>query len=272
MAVGMTMVLITGGIDVSTASQMMLSSMVVAYFVFSPVANVFTVIVLAIATGFATGAINGSLIAVFNIPPLIITLGTSSAIRGLIMLITDGKWVINLPDWFRAIGKPESGLPMTIIYAVLIFIIMSVVLRNTSFGRAIYAVGGNPEAAKRSGIIPGKIIFWTYSCCGVLCGISGLLINTILYNYQPTSGLGLEMSAIAASVIGGANILGGSGTLIGTAFGVILMGVIENGLVVAHVPTYYQKLVYGLIIIVTISLDVLRKRRSEDTSNLVDVV
>lgn len=270
-SIGMTLVIITGGIDVSVASQMMVSATVIAHFAFLPMANVVTVTLLALLCGLVTGSINGFLISKFNISPIVITLGTSSIYRGLILIFTNGKWVMNLPKWFIAIGKPASGFPLTILYAAIIFVIMACVLRFTSFGRSIYAYGGNIEASKRAGINIQRTIFLTYTYCGMLCGIAGLLLNSILGNYQPTGGGGMEMSAIAAVVIGGTNILGGYGSMAGTAIGVVLMGVIENGLVVAHVPTYYQKMVYGLIIIITVSLDILRKNNVESKQQLIEI-
>ncbi|MGI6070240.1 MAG: ABC transporter permease [Blautia sp.] len=271
LAIGMTFVIITGGIDVSVASQMMFSAAALAYFVFQPAANGFLAIVLALACGCLTGMFNGALISVFDIPPLIITLGTNSMLRGTILIITNGKWTMNLPDWFISLGKPASGIPMTLVYTVILYAAASLVLKFTSFGRTVYAYGGNCEAAKRAGIHIKKTIFFTYTICGICSGFAGLLMLTILGNFQPSGSNGLEMSAIAAVVIGGTNILGGFGTLYGTALGVILMGMIENILVVAHVPTYYQKMVYGLIIIIAVSLDILRKRKAESRQQLIDV-
>lgn len=271
LSIGMTLVIITGGIDVSVASQMMVSATLLAHFAFHPLANPLTVTLVAVVSGLVTGAINGFLIAHFDIAPIVITLGTSSIYRGLILIATNGKWVMNLPKWFTSIGKPEGGFPMTILYAGILFVAMACVLRYTSFGRWVFACGGNAQAATRAGISTAKTTFLTYTLCGLCCGIAGLLLNTILGNYQPTGASGLEMSAIAAVVIGGTNILGGSGGMAGTAIGVVLMGVIENGLVVAHVPTYYQKMVYGLIIIATVSLDVMRKNKKESRRQLIEI-
>jgi len=271
MAAGMTIVIITGGIDVSTAGQMMVSATVLGYYVFLPGANVLIAILIAFGAGAVTGALNGFLISRFGIPPLIITLGTNSIYRGLILIVTNGKWIMNFPQWFVQIGKPASGFPMTVAYAVALFILIHLVLKYTSFGRSVYAIGGNSEAAWRAGVNVSKTTFSTYTICGMLCGFAGLLMNTIVGNYQPTGGMGLEMSAIAAAVIGGTNILGGSGTMFGTAVGVLLMSVIENGLVVAHVPTYYQKMVFGLIIIGTVSLDVFRQKRAAQKIKLIDI-
>ena len=270
-SVGMTYVIITGGIDVSVAAQMMLSAMALSYFVFLPWASPILAVLLALICGFLTGLLNGFLIAKFDVAPLIITLGTNSMIRGIILILTNGKWTMNLPDWFVSIGKPDSGVPMTIIYTVIIYVLGSLVLKYTSFGRSVYAYGGNVEAARRVGIRIQRTLLLTYTLQGICCGFAGLMLLTILGNFQPSGSTGLEMTAIAAVVIGGTNILGGSGTLYGTALGVVLMGIIENVLVVAHVPTYYQKLVYGLIIIVAISLDILRKRRADSKQMLIDV-
>jgi len=272
MAVGMTLVLITGGIDVSVASQMMFSATLLAEFSFLPFANPFTIVLAAIVIGAVTGSINGLLISHFNIDPIIITLGTNSIYRGIILVYTSGRWIMNLPGWFTAFSKTVGGvLPLPVVYVVLLLVLTAYILRYTSFGRAVYACGGNVEAARRAGINVNRTIFRTYAYTGVLCGIAGLVQDSILGNCQPAGSNGWEMNVIAAAVIGGTNILGGSGTMAGTAIGVLLMGVIENGLVVAHVPTYWQKLVYGVIIIMTVTIDILRKNRADAGHQLIEI-
>ena len=234
MAAGMTIVLITAGIDVSVASQMMFSATWLAIFSQnSSMANPVTVLILALVLGAITGAINGFLIAAFSIPPIIITLGTASIYRGIILVYTNGRWIMNIPKWFTALGKTYYNIPLPIIYAIIIFLITAWILRHTYFGRSVYAVGGNENAARYVGV-----------------------------NIKKT---------IAAAVIGGTNILGGSGSVIGTVIGVAMMGVIENGLVVAHIPTYWQKLVYGLIIIATVTFDVLRRNYADSKKQMIEI-
>nr|WP_295283567.1 ABC transporter permease [uncultured Blautia sp.] len=272
MAAGMTLVLITAGIDVSVASQMMFSATWLAIFSQSSVfANPVTVLILALVLGAVTGAVNGWLIAYFSIPPIIITLGTSSIYRGIILVYTNGRWIMNIPKWFTALGKTYHNIPLPIIYAIIIFILTAWILKHTYFGRSVYAVGGNENAARYVGIDIKKTIFLTYFYSGLLCGFAGFVLDSILGNCQPSGSNGWEMNAIAAAVIGGTNILGGSGTIIGTIIGVVMMGVIENGLVVAHIPTYWQKLVYGLIIIVTVTFDVVRRNYADSQKQMIEV-
>ena len=272
MAAGMTFVLITAGIDVSVASQLMFSATWLAIFSQSgPWANPFTVLLLALVLGACTGAINGFLISVFSIPPIIITLGTASIYRGIILVYTNGRWIMNLPKWFTALGKTYYNIPLPIAYAIIIFLLSAWILKHTYFGRSVYAIGGNKNAAHYAGIDIKKTIFITYLYSGILCGFAGFVLDSVLGNCQPSGSNGWEMNAIAAAVIGGTNILGGSGTIIGTVIGVIMMGTIENGLVVAHIPTYWQKLVYGLIIIATVTFDVIRKNYADSQKQMIEV-
>ncbi len=272
MAAGMTIVLITAGIDVSVASQMMFSATWLAIFSQnSPIANPVTVLILALVLGAITGAINGFLIAAFSIPPIIITLGTASIYRGIILVYTNGRWIMNIPKWFTALGKTYYNIPLPIIYAIIIFMITAWILKHTYFGRSVYAVGGNENAARYVGVNIKKTIFLTYFYSGLLCGFAGFVLDAILGNCQPSGSNGWEMNAIAAAVIGGTNILGGSGSVIGTVIGVAMMGVIENGLVVAHIPTYWQKLVYGLIIIATVTFDVLRRNYADSKKQMIEI-
>ncbi|MDD2956993.1 MAG: ABC transporter permease [Lachnospiraceae bacterium] len=272
MAGGMTFVLITAGIDTSVASQMMFSATWISIFVTkSPLANPVTVLLLAAVIGLCTGAVNGFLISKFSIAPIIVTLGTASIYRGIILVYTNGTWIMNLPDWFTNLCRTWNMIPLPVVYTILIFVISAYILKRTYFGRSVYAIGGNRNAAKYAGVNIGKTIFLTYTYCGLMCGIAGLVIDSILGNCQPSGSTGWEMNAIAAAVIGGTNILGGSGTMAGTAIGVVMMGVIENGLVVAHIPTYYQKLVYGLIILVTVTFDVIRKNFADSRKQTIEM-
>jgi len=270
-AIGMTLVIITGGIDISVASQMMVSATILAHFSFLPAANVVTVVVLALLCGIVMGAINGFLITKFNVPPIIITLATNNIYRGLTFVITRGTWVMDLPKWFTSIGKPDSGFPLTIIYTFILFVVTDLFLKYTTLGRSIYAIGGNLVAAKYAGINTKRTIFFTYTYCGALCGIAGLLLDCILGSLQPSGGSSLMMSSIAAVVVGGTNILGGSGSMVGTAISVALMGVIENGLVILRVSIYYKVLFYGLLLTIAIVVLVLRENNAKAKQQIIEI-
>lgn len=272
MAAGMTLVIITGGIDVSVAGQMMFSATWLSLFAESAgVANPLTIVLSAVILGLITGTVNGFLISRFDIHPIIVTLGTNSIYRGIILVYTNGRWIMNMPAWFTNLGKTYFGIPLPVVYAVFLFLVSAFVLKKTSFGRAVYAIGGNENAARYAGINVQRTKFITYIYSGLMCGIAGLIYDSVLGNCQPSGATGWEMSVIAAVVIGGTNILGGYGTITGTVIGVVMMGVIENGLVVAHVPTYWQKLVYGLIILFTVTIDVLRKRRADSRKQMIEI-
>jgi ribose/xylose/arabinose/galactoside ABC-type transport system permease subunit len=272
MALGMTLVIVTSGIDVSVGSQLGFAAIFVGLMAINSSSNMFMVLIVGIICGILLGLINGILIAGAEIPPIVVTLGMLSIYRGGILLYTKGKWVTNLPEWYRALYNSRLfGIPVPIWFLLGVFLATYWLARYTRLGRSIYALGGNKIAAKRVGIDLGKINLFVFAYMGLLTGIASILYGSQLGVIDPNAGTGFEMTVIAAVVIGGANILGGSGSFIGTLIGVMVLGVLQNGMVLMHIETYWQDVVMGLLIILTVSIDVVKHQRTEASKNSIDV-
>jgi ribose transport system permease protein len=264
-AFGEILVIITAGIDLSVGSTMALAGLASALALTSGV-PVVPGIILGLLTGVLIGLINGILISKSRLPPFIATLGTMSIARGICYGLTNGQPVRNLPQGFSFLGQydlPVGGwqVPLPVIVMVVIAIIMSFFLSRTVWGYRIYALGGNEQAAALSGINTGRVKLLVYTLCGFLTAIGGLLMTARLGVAAPTAALGYELDVIAAVVIGGTSLSGGEGTILGVLIGAAIMQVLRNGLVLLGFPAYWQPAAIGLVIIVAIMLDQLRKRR-----------
>jgi ribose/xylose/arabinose/galactoside ABC-type transport system permease subunit len=256
LAFGITFVIITGGIDLSVGSIVAVTGVVAASLAQNGDYPLIIVITGGLVAGLAFGLFNGFLVTKSKIAPFIVTLGTMTIGRGLALILSNGRPVSNLTENFNAIGSGKFlGLPIPIIILILVFVICSIVLRKTIFGRYIYAIGGNEQAAWASGINVSKIKLAAYAICGALSGLAGILLAARISTGQPNSGMGFELDAIAAVVIGGTSTTGGRGTMIGTLIGVLLIGVINNGLDLMNVTSYYQQVIMGLIIIGAVLMD-----------------
>lgn len=259
-AIGMTFVIITGGIDLSVGSLIAFGSMCAAFFCTtdSPdrILPVPVVILIGLAASMLIGLVNGLLITKGRVAPFIATLGTMTITRGLELLINDGRQIIHLTDEYCAMGQGFVGrLPIPIIVYVAIILIGFLVLHFTKFGRHVYAVGGNINAAKASGIKADRVIIAVYVMVAAFAGISGMVLSARLGSASPISGNGYDMDAIAAVVIGGTSLSGGVGTIVGTIIGTFILGIITNGLDLLNVSAYYQQVIKGLIIIAAVLLD-----------------
>ena len=256
LAFGITFVIITGGIDLSVGSIVAVTGVVAASLAQNGNYPLIIVIAGGLVAGLAFGLFNGFLVTKSKIAPFIVTLGTMTIGRGLALILSNGRPVSNLSDSFNAIGNGKfMGLPIPIIILLVVFFICSITLRKTVFGRYVYAVGGNEQAAWASGINVSKIKLAAYAICGALSGLAGILLAARISTGQPNSGMGFELDAIAAVVIGGTSTTGGRGTMIGTLIGVLLIGVINNGLDLMNVTSYYQQVIMGLIIIGAVLMD-----------------
>jgi Ribose/xylose/arabinose/galactoside ABC-type transport systems, permease components len=271
-AVGMTMIILFGLIDLSVGSIIAFSGILVAGLQVKWMKGenewlmLAVSIVVAIAAGAAVGFFNGFVSTKAKIHPFIITLGTMSIFRGATMLIGNGRPITGTTQIFRYIGAGEIGkgwLPIVIPFPVIIFLVCVAmahfVLRKTAFGRSIYAIGGNPEAAYLSGIMVDRVKIATYTILGCLCGLSALILTSRLNSGQMTAGQGYEMDIIAGVVIGGTSMLGGEGGVLGTLLGVLLIGVIQNGMNLMGVQPYWQTIVKGAIIILAVLMDRLKR-------------
>lgn len=261
LAFGATFVIITGGIDLSIGSIVAVSSVTAAMLAHPDAYPIILPILIALLAGLLIGAFNGFVITKSNIAPFIVTLGTMTIGRGLALILSNGRPVSNLSDSFIFIGSGTFlGIPLLIIVLIFTFILCSIVLNKTILGRYIYAVGGNEQAARASGINVTRVKIAVYSISGLLAGLAGVLLTSRITTGQPNAGAGFELDAIAAVVIGGTSTTGGKGSMLGTLIGVLLIGVINNGLDLLNVTSYYQQVVMGIIIIGAVVLDSLNQK------------
>lgn len=256
LAFGVTFVIITGGIDLSLGSMVAVTGVTAAMLAHPDTFPVALPIFAGLFSGLLMGVFNGFIITKSKIAPFIVTLGTMTIGRGLALILSKGRPVSNLSDSFNFIGGGDVlGIPFPIIVLILIFAICSITLKKTLLGRYIYAVGGNEQAARASGINVNQVKMAVYSISGLLAGLAGILLTSRITTGQPNAGTGFELDAIAAAVIGGTSTSGGTGTMTGTLVGVLFIGIINNGLDLLNVTSYYQQVVMGIIIIGAVVLD-----------------
>jgi len=253
-AVGMTLVILTAGIDLSVGSILALSSVIAASALQSGV-PVPAAIALGLGIGAGCGLINGVIITKPKVPPFVATLGMMTIARGLALVFTGGKPITGLPDTFRSIGTGSIGpIPTPIILAAIAFIAGYILLTRTSLGQFIYAIGNNPVAARYAGVSVSLNITFVYVVSGLLSALAGLILIARLNSAQPTAGLGFEFDAIAAVVVGGTSFAGGVGGLGGTLIGVLIIAVLNNGLNLLNISSFYQPVVSGIVIALALLL------------------
>lgn len=260
-AFGMTYVILTGNIDISVGSYMTLCGCLTAMLIGVAGFNVFTAIAVSLVVGIIFGYVNGMLITVVKVPAFIATMATMNIMRGICYVMTNGKPVVFSKGLFTQLGGGYLGIvPLPAVYMIVIFIILWIVLNKTRFGRHIYAVGGNIMAAEYSGISTKFVVSISYIISGILAGCAGILLISRLGSGQPTIGEGAELDAIASCVVGGVSMSGGSGTLFGTLIGCLLIGIISNILNLVGVNSYVQLIVKGVIIVLSIYIDIAKNR------------
>ena len=262
-ALGATMVIISGGIDLSVGSVAALSGMI-AGVTFSQVGLPMAVaLLLALLAGAAAGGANGLLIVYGKVPPFVATLATLSIARGLTLVLSNGQPISGFPDWFRALTSFDIGdiVPAVVILVLVLYALGAWYLKFRPSGREIYAVGGNEEVARLSGINVGWVKLRIYMVAGALAGLGGLVLTSRLNSAQPTAGAGLELDVIAAVVIGGTSLSGGVGTVIGTLIGALIIGVLRNGLNLLDVSAFWQQVVIGAVIAAAVMIDTLGRHR-----------
>ena len=254
-AFGMTFVILTGGIDLSVGSIIALSSAFAAGMMASGSSS-WLAILACVAAGTLMGTVNGVVIARGKVAPFIATLATMTIFRGLTMVYTDGRPITGLPDSFGLIGRGYLfQVPMPVIWMVAAFVILYILLKFTSFGRHVFALGGNEEATRLSGINTKRVKVLVYSISGLLSSISGIILTSRLNSAQPTAGTSYELDAIAAVVLGGTSLAGGKGWIGGTLIGAMIIGVLDNGLNLMNVSSFYQQVVKGAVILLAVLLD-----------------
>jgi ribose transport system permease protein len=261
-AVGMTFVILIGGIDLAVGSVMALSMMVLGYLNVEAGLPMSVAIALAIAAAAVNGWIAGILITRFNVPAFIATLAMMSIARGLANMITNGSQIIGFPPWFNmaAITRFGGYLTMTVAVMIVVFVLALIYQRYRYGGRTLYAIGGNPEVARLAGINVKRTTVGVYVMCSVLAGMAGILLAARLDSVQPSSGMSYELDAIAAVVIGGTSLSGGTGGVGGTLIGVLIIGVLRNGLNLLSVSPFLQQVIIGLVIVMAVAAETLKKK------------
>ncbi|HEY5319245.1 MAG TPA: ABC transporter permease [Galbitalea sp.] len=261
-ALGQTLVILTGGIDLSVGSIIALSSMSGALVAKAVPNQVWVAVPVAIAVGLAAGAINGFVVSKINVPPFIATLGMLTLASGLAYVVGNGAPINGLPSNFGEIANTQIlGLTIPVILMIVGIVGFGIIMRRTAFGMRIYAVGGNPLAAQIAGVKTGRVLFSVYAISGALAGLSGVMLASRVISGSPTLGTGYELDSIAAVVIGGASLLGGRGTVWGTALGLLLIQTLNNGLDILTVPSYWQDVIKGILIVTAVAVDVWAAKR-----------
>ena len=265
MSIGMVMVIITGGIDLSVGSVMGLSSLTTAIG-FADGLPTGLCILGGLLVGLVFGLFNGVLVTVIRLPPFIATLGSLSIGRGLMYIITHGVPLTpDTPDSFSVIGQGYVGVvPVPVVIMLVMAVVFSVIMRRTRFGRHVYATGGNETAARLSGVATSRVKLLVYMVSGVIAAVAGVISFSRYLSAEPASGFGSELDVIAAAAIGGASLAGGVGSVEGAIIGAALAGIIANGVVLMNINTYAQQAITGAVILIAVSLDTWRSRRRGD--------
>ncbi len=259
-AAGMTFVIVSGGIDLSVGSIVALSGVALGA-LWQGNQPLSCGVLLALAVGTLSGLINGALISIGRLPPFIATLGMMSVARGAALMFTEGRPISGFDERFRWIATGNLGfIPAPIIVTLVVYALAHLVLTRTTFGRYVYAIGGNEEATRLSGVAVRFHKTAIYGVSGALSAVAAIVLTARLNSAQPIAGMMYELDAIAATVIGGTSLSGGSGSLVGTLVGALIMGVLRNGLNLLGVSSFLQQIVIGGVIVGAVLVDTLLKR------------
>lgn len=264
LAIGMTAVIVIGGIDLSVGSVLAFSMMIMGWMSHDCGLPLLLSVAAALLVSALCGWTNGMLVTRAKLPAFIATLSMMTIARGLANIITDGRQIVGYPDWFDSFATVRyfGFLSLTVTLAVVLVIASWIFLRYRAAGRALYAIGGSAEVARLAGIRVRHMTTWVYAVSGLLSGLAGIVLASRLDSSQPSAGLGYELDAIAAVVIGGASLSGGVGGIGGTVAGVLIIGVLHNGLNLTGVSPFIQQVVIGVVIALAVSSDTLRRRTS----------
>lgn len=263
LGIGMTFVILTGGVDLSVGSIVAVSSVVGGMLIINQGWSMWPAVVAMLLAGGLCGLANGLIITLGRIPPFIVTLGTMQVFRGLALQLTNGQPIFDItkvqPEFDIWGTRNFGGIPSPVIITAVVFVIGYLILRYTRLGLYTYAIGGNEQATRFSGVKINRYKLSVYVLMGLSAGIAGVMLTSRLNSAQPNVANGAELDAIAAVVIGGTSLFGGEGTIVGTIIGALLMAVIRNGLTLMHVTAFYQQIVIGAVIILAVLIDRLRR-------------
>jgi ribose transport system permease protein len=264
LSIGMTAVIVTGGIDLSVGSNLALSMMVMGWLSHNLNVPLWLSMLAAVLVGGACGLANGLLVTKARLPAFIATLSLMTIARGLANIITDGQQIVGYPDWFDNLATVRyfGFFSFTVVIAIVLVIVSWIFLRYRAAGRGLYAIGGSSEVARLAGLPVQKMTTWVYIAGGLLSGIAGIVMSSRLDSSQPSAGTGYELDAIAAVVIGGASLNGGVGGIGGTVVGVLIIGVLHNGLNLSGVSPFIQQVIIGVVIAVAVTSDTLRRKNA----------
>ncbi len=261
-AIGMTFVILTAGIDLSVGSLMAICGALAAGIAVRQGMDTYLSISIALGAGLFLGAINGLMVVKGGIPPFVATLSMLAIARGLTLVYTDGRPIAGLDERFIYWGTGQVlGIPLPVIIMIVIAVVAHIISRYTPFGLHVYSTGGNEETTRLAGISPDRIKLAVYMISGFLAALGGILLAARLWSAQPNAAVGWELDAIAAPVIGGTSLFGGVGSIGGTVIGAFIIGVLSNGLNLMGVPSYYQQVIKGLVLILAVAVDLINKRR-----------
>ncbi|MGI6154081.1 MAG: ABC transporter permease [Christensenellaceae bacterium] len=259
--VGQTLVILTGGIDLSVSSLLSLTGVIMGFAAVSGM-GLAAIIFIALILGVGVGATNGVLIGVLKMPPFVVTLGTQGICRGIALVISQGSPFSQFPEGFGFLGGGYVGeFPVIIFAVIIVYLLAWVFTTRTRTGRYIYAIGGNREAARVSGVSVAKFEMIAYTLCGLIVAFAGILLTSRLNFATPTAGDGYELETIAAVVIGGTMMSGGSGNVLKTFIGALLLYTLKNGLTINNVSSYYQNIVTGVVLVAAVFLDTLKNKK-----------
>ena len=256
LAFGVTFVIIAGGIDLSLGSLVAVCGVVVALLSQNNEYSLWLAIIGTLISGIALGALNGIIVVLTKVPPFIVTLGTMTIGRGVALILSNGRPISDLNESLNFLGNGDLlGIPIPILFLVLSYATCHILLTKTIFGRYVKAIGGNEMASYVAGVRVNRIKLYVYMISGLFAALAGILLTARINTGQPNAGLGFELDAIAAVIIGGTSTRGGKGTITGTLLGVLFIGVINNGLDLINVSAYWQQVIMGGIIILAVVLD-----------------
>jgi ribose transport system permease protein len=266
-AAGLTLTMLVGGIDLSVGSVAALVGAVSAGLIVRNLLPVWVGILGGLALGALLGAVNGGLIVFGRLPPFVATLAMLGVARGLTLVYTEGRPISGMGEEYTFLGSGEIalfgerlGVPTPVIIVTVVIFLVWLLLTRTTFGLRIYAIGGNEETARLAGVPVRRVKILTYALSGLLAALCGVLLTARLYSAQPQVGVGLELDAIAASVLGGVSLFGGVGNIWGTVIGALLVGVLGNGLTLLRVASYPQQVIQGVVLVLAVSIDMFAKR------------
>ena len=261
-AVGMTCVILTAGIDLSVGAVMALTNIAGSMLMVNAGIPIVPAVLITLVIAAGVGLLNGFLVAYVGVPALITTLAMMTILRGLSFVLCGGMPVWGLPESFKKLGQGYAGpIPIPVIIMVFIFVIGWLFLNRTKTGRYIYGLGGNKEAVRLSGVKTVRIETLVYVISALLTGLAGIIMLSRINTGQPKIGTGYEMDVITAVVLGGVSIMGGEGTLIGVFIGVLITGVLSNGMILIDVSEYYQQITKGVVLLVAVIFDTVAKKR-----------